>query len=81
VSSRIRAEDIESRPIARRTFLGRFTAAGVVGLVGFTAACEPTDSCDGDQGGDPIQSDDDGTDSVTFDQDSGDPCDSDGVSF
>lgn len=76
----IRPEDIESRSIERRTFLGRFGAlAGLSGFVGFTLGCEPTDSCDGDQGGDPIRYDEDGTDDPIVDQDFGDPCDQDGV--
>lgn len=76
----IREEDVESRPIERRAFLGRFTrAAGVAGILGLTTGCEPTDSCDGDQGGDPIRSDSDQRDASRFDRDTGDPCDSDGV--
>jgi len=79
---RISEEDVETRSIERRAFLGRFTAAaGMAGLLGLTAACEPTDSCDGDQGGDPINSDSDSADSPTFDSDSGDACDSDGLTF
>ena len=74
-SLRIREDDVEARPIERRTFLGRFGAvAGMAGLLGWTAGCgdEGSDACDNDVG-DPI--DDDPTDS--FDNDQGDPCDSD----
>jgi hypothetical protein len=72
---RIQEEDIESRPIERRTFLGRFGAvAGMSGLLGWTVGCggESSDSCDDDTG-DPV--DEDPTDS--FDSDSGDSCDTD----
>lgn len=75
----IRPEDIESRSIRRRTFLGRFGAlAGLSGFAGFALGCEPTDSCDEDQG-DPPTSDSDGSDSPVVDQDFADPCDQDGV--
>jgi hypothetical protein len=71
---KIREEDVESRPIERRAFLGRFGAvAGMAGLLGWTVGCsEGSDSCDQDDG-DPV--DTDPTDGV--DSDSGDPCDSD----
>ena len=73
-SPRIREEDVEARPIERRTFLGRFGAvAGMAGLLGWTVGCsESSDSCDTDSG-DPV--DNDPTDGV--DSDFGDPCDSD----
>jgi hypothetical protein len=75
----IRAEDIESRSIQRRTFLGRFGAmAGLSGLLGYTLGCEPTDSCDSDEG-DPVTFDSDATDAKAVDSDFGDGCDSDGV--
>jgi hypothetical protein len=77
--SSIRAEDIESRTIHRRTFLGRFGAmAGLSGLLGYTLGCEPTDSCDSDVN-DPITSDSDSSDAPTVDSDFADGCDSDGV--
>jgi hypothetical protein len=70
----IREEDVETRSIERRTFLGRFgVAAGLVGIVGWTSGCESaSDSVDSDFG-DPA--DFDPTDSV--DSDFGDPRDSD----
>jgi hypothetical protein len=71
----IREDDVESRPIERRAFLGRFGAvAGMAGLLGWTAACsdDSSDACDQDTG-DPA--DDDPTDQA--DSDLGDPCDSD----
>ena len=70
----IREEDVETRSIERRTFLGRFgVAAGLVGIVGWTAGCgSESDSVDSDSG-DPADSDP--TDSV--DSDFGDPADSD----
>lgn len=71
---KIREEDVESRPIERRAFLGRFGAvAGMAGLLGGTVGCsENNDACDQDTG-DPV--DDDPTDPV--DADSGDLCDTD----
>ena len=75
----IRADDIASRTIRRRTFLGRFgVAAGLSGLLGWTLGCENTDSCDNDEG-DSITSDSDGSDGPVVDSDFGDECDSDGV--
>ena len=70
----IREDDVETRSIQRRTFLGRFgMAAGLAGLVGFTASCgSESDPVDSDSG-DPVDSDP--TDS--FDTDTGDPVDSD----
>jgi hypothetical protein len=70
----IREDDIESRTIERRTFLGRFAVAtGLAGLVGWTAACgSESDPADTDSG-DPV--DNDPTDTADFD--SGDPSDSD----
>jgi hypothetical protein len=70
----IREDDIETRSIERRTFLGRFAVAtGLAGLVGWTAACgSESDSADTDSG-DPV--DQDPTDAV--DSDFGDPADSD----
>ena len=77
--SPIRADDVESRTIRRRTFLGRFGAvAGLSGFVGFTLGCETTDSCDSDVN-DPITSDSDVSDAPAVDADFADPCDSDGV--
>jgi hypothetical protein len=77
--SSIRADDIESRTIVRRTFLGRFGAmAGLSGLLGYTLGCEPTDSCDSDVN-DPIMSDSDQSDPPVVDSDFADGCDSDGV--
>jgi hypothetical protein len=69
---KIREEDVESRPIERRAFLGRFGAvAGMAGLFGWTVGCsEGSDSCD--QDGDPADADP--TDPVDSD---GDSCDSD----
>lgn len=76
---RITAEDIETRSIRRRTFLGRFGAmAALSGLLGYAVGCEPTDSCDGDEG-DSVRSDSDNTDEPIVDSDFADPCDSDGV--
>ncbi|MDH3205683.1 MAG: hypothetical protein OEO79_03685 [Gemmatimonadota bacterium] len=75
----IRANDIESRTIQRRTFLGRFgLAAGLSGLLGYTLGCEPTDSCDSDVN-DPITSDSDQSDSPVVDADFADGCDADGA--
>jgi len=70
----IREDDIETRSIERRTFLGRFAiATGLAGMVGWTAACgNESDSADTDSG-DPV--DQDPTDPV--DSDVGDPADSD----
>lgn len=77
--SSIRPEDIHSRSIQRRTFLGRFGAmAGLSGLIGYTLGCENTDSCDSDVN-DPITSDSDQSDPPVVDSDVEDPCDSDGV--
>lgn len=77
--SAINAEDIESRTIERRTFLGRFGfAAGLSGLLGYTLGCEPTDSCDSDSG-DSITEDADQSDAPRVDSDFGDGCDQDGV--
>lgn len=77
----IREEDIETRSIQRRTFLGRFgVAAGLVGIAGWTAGCEAgqSDPADTDSG-DPSLSDSDPDDPVSPDEDSdmGDPADSD----
>lgn len=71
---RITPEDIESRGIERRTFLGRFGAmAALSGLLGYAAGCESA-SCDSDVGDDPRpSSDSDGSD-VVVDQDFGDAC-------
>lgn len=70
----IRPEDIRSRSIERRTFLGRFGAiAGVAGLLGYTAGCENSGQCDSDQG-DAIMYDSDGTDEPIADSDYADPC-------
>lgn len=75
----IRPDDIRSRSIERRTFLGRFGAmAGLSGLLGYTLGCENTDSCDTDVN-DPITSDSDSTDEPVFDSDFADQCDQDGV--
>ena len=75
----ISPDDIESRSIERRTFLGRFgTMAALSGLLGYTLGCEPTDSCDADDG-DPVTSDADDSDPPVVDSDFGDACDSDGV--
>lgn len=75
----VRAEDIESRSIHRRSFLGRFGAmAGLSALLGYTVGCENTDSCDADEG-DAVTSDSDSSDPPVVDSDFGDPCDSDGV--
>jgi hypothetical protein len=75
----IRADDIESRSIQRRTFLGRFgTMAALSGLLGYTLGCENTDSCDTDRG-DSVTEDSDSSDEPMVDADFGDPCDSDGV--
>jgi ferric-dicitrate binding protein FerR (iron transport regulator) len=74
----IREEDIASRPVERRAFLGRFgLVAGMAGLMGWTAGCgqggqSTSDSCDTDPG-DPADADP----SDPADSDSGDPCDSD----
>ncbi len=72
---RIREEDIESRPIERRAFLGRFSAvAGMAGLLGLTAACgESSDACRDQDSGDPVDQDP----GDPADSDLGDPCDSD----
>ena len=70
----IRPDDIRSRSIERRTFLGRFGAmAGLGGLLGYTVGCEHTDPCDSDVG-DEIASDSDGTDAPVVDSDYADPC-------
>jgi hypothetical protein len=70
---RITPEDIESRGIERRTFLGRFGAmAALGGLLGYAAGCE-TASCDSDVGDEP-SSDSDETDAVVVDQDFADFC-------
>lgn len=77
--SSIREEDVRSRSIRRRAFLERFgVAAGMTGLLGLTAGCERTDSCDADEG-DPIMADSDQVDEPVVDADAGDPCDADGV--
>lgn len=77
--SSIHPDDIESRTIRRRTFLGRFGAlAGLGGALGWTVGCENTDSCDSDVN-DPITSDSDASDAPVVDSDFADPCDSDGV--
>jgi len=70
----IRPEDIRSRSIERRTFLGRFGAmAGLGGLLGYTVGCEGSSSCDSDTG-DAIMHDSDGTDEPIADADYADPC-------
>lgn len=74
-SPKIREEDVESRPIERRAFLGRFGAvAGMAGLLGWTAGCSDnsSDACDQDSG-DPVDQDP----GDPADSDLGDPCDSD----
>jgi hypothetical protein len=76
----IREDDVETRTIQRRTFLGRFgAAAGIAGILGFAMGCENTDSCDSDSG-DSVMGDSDQTDpEPSTDSDAGDPCDTDGV--
>lgn len=70
----IHPEDIRSRSIERRTFLGRFGAlASLSGLLGYTVGCENGDPCDTDMA-DEIQYDSDGTDDPHVDSDYADPC-------
>ena len=70
---KIHPDDIRSRSIERRTFLGRFgVMAGLSGLLGYTAGCEHA-SCDADVA-DEITYDADGTDDPHVDSDSQDPC-------
>jgi hypothetical protein len=70
----IRPDDVRSRSIRRRTFLGRFGAmAGLGGLLGYTLGCESGNSCDSDVN-DPIMHDSDGTDEPIVDSDFEDPC-------
>ena len=69
----IHPDDIRSRSIERRTFLGRFgVMAGLSGLLGYTAGCEHA-SCDSDVN-DPITHDSDGTDDPHADSDYQDFC-------
>ncbi|MGD8600469.1 MAG: hypothetical protein PVF19_03815 [Gemmatimonadota bacterium] len=71
--SQITPEDVESRGIERRTFLGRFGAmAALSGLLGYTVGCESA-SCDSDVGDEP-SADSDGADEPVVDQDFSDYC-------
>jgi hypothetical protein len=74
--STISEEEITSGDVPRRAFL---RGAGVLlgsALLGTTAACELSDSCDRDVG-DPVRYDYDPHDPVRADSDYGDRCDSD----
>ena len=67
----IKEEDVESRSIERRTFLGRFGAAvGITGVLALSAAC-------GQGSSESAASDSDSSDSDSSDSDSSEPAASD----
>ena len=82
----IKEEDVESRSIERRTFLGRFGAAvGITGVLALSAACgqgssesaaSDSDSSDSDSS-EPAASDSDSSEPAASDSDSSDSDSSD----